>query len=92
MVVVAARRSERYDAVRQVRCLALDSPKFAVALGDEVVARVLAEGEEDVEAGDLEGQDDRERRAVADLFRVFACRDVAMIANRSDGTMGAAPE
>jgi hypothetical protein len=60
-----------------------------VVVDEEVVTGVLAEGHEDAISGVPEDDDDRKRRAVADILRTL---HVAMIANIPDGTMARAPE
>jgi hypothetical protein len=88
-VVIAARSTEGDDALQELPGLALDAADSAAIVDDEVVAGVLAEGHENAVTGVSERDDDRQRRAVADILRML---HVVGIANTSDGSIARAPE
>jgi hypothetical protein len=59
---------EDHGAVSQPSRLALDSTKGSAVVGDEVIPGVLSEGHQDSESGSSQGEDDRDRRVVADVL------------------------
>jgi hypothetical protein len=88
VAVVAAEREED-GSVSEPTGLALHPHQFALDLHHHVAACVLSERKIEAKPEPLEGRHDCERRSIAFVLGMV---DVVMIANRSDSTMGAAPE
>jgi hypothetical protein len=67
-VIAAERESDR--AFAKAAGLALNACQLTADLGDDVAARVLPEGEEELEAELMEGGHDCEGRPIADVLGV----------------------
>ena len=79
---VAAARREDDGSIAKSAGLALHLAEVAAVVGDEVVARVLAERHRDSISGTLQRQDDRERRVVADVLRMLHALRVPAVSDR----------
>jgi hypothetical protein len=83
---IAAAYGEADGAATESSCLTLNASKMIAIVDDKVITGVLAERQEDREAGSTESEHDRERRPVADVLRVLH------ILSLHQGSAGPCPE